>query len=121
MIKLELPFVTPSNNELLRKYRHWAVKRRLKTYYMDEIMIYILEHNLKDIQTDGKRECKITSYRKRLLDKDNLYGGVKPLVDVIVKYGILIDDNPSVCDLKVGQEKSRTPKTVIELRDINED
>ena len=84
-------------------------------------MIYILEHNLKDIQADGKRECKITSYRKRLLDKDNLYGGVKPLVDVLVKFELLKDDNPDICDLKVGQMKSKHPKTVIELRDIKEE
>lgn len=120
MIKLELPFVTPSNNELLRKYRHWAVKRKLKTYYMDEIMVYILEHRLTDIQAEGKRECEIMSYRKRLLDKDNLYGGTKPLIDSLVKFGLLLDDNPDMCDLKVGQKKSKDPRTVITLRDMEE-
>lgn len=84
-------------------------------------MIYILEHNLKDIQAEGKRECKITSHRKRLLDPDNLVGGMKPLIDAIVKFGMLIDDNPDMCDLRVGQEKSKHPKTVIELRDIKEE
>ena len=123
MIKLELPFTTPSNNQLLRKYRHWAVKRRLKVTYMDEIMVALIEsgYNTVDVQASGKRECKITSHRKRLLDHDNLVGGMKPLIDAIVKFGMLIDDNEDMCDLKVGQMKSKHPKTIIELKDIKEE
>ena len=58
---------------------------------------------------------------KRLLDKDNLYGGTKPLIDSLVRFGLLIDDNPDMCDLRVNQKKSKNPRTIITLRDIDED
>lgn len=120
MIKLELPITVESGNKYLRM--HWAVRRKLKVRYMDEIMVALLEsgYNTVDVQATGKRECKITSYRKKLLDRVNLYGGVKPLEDALVDFGMLIDDNEDMCDLKVRQKKSKYPKTVIELRDMED-
>lgn len=122
MIKLELPIVTPSNNQLLRKYRHWAVKRRLMVSYMDELMVAMKEseYSNDELLTEGKRECRIISYRKRLLDDDNLAGGMKILLDSIVKMGLLKDDKPSKCKFIPEQKKSKRPHTVVELKDIKE-
>ena len=114
MIKLELPLITPSNNKLLRT--HWAVRRKLKVYYMDEIVTAMIDGGFTDY-AEGKRTCEVTSHRKRLLDPDNLTGGIKMLLDALVELKLLKDDSPKWCDLKVGQKKARTPKTVIELKE----
>lgn len=48
---------------------------------------------------------RIMSYRVRLLDKDNLYGGAKPYVDALRYCGALEDDSPDAIDLEITQEK----------------
>ena len=56
----------------------------------------------------------IISYRKRLLDKDNLYGGsCKQLIDAMVDEGLIHDDSPSYVDLKVEQFKAKEDHTMV--------
>ena len=61
---------------------------------------------------------RVTSYRSRLLDEDNLCE--KYLVDLLRYCGVLPDDAPGVCKIEVGQTKTRKgeqEKTVIEVRE----
>lgn len=53
---------------------------------------------------------RIKSFRTRLLDKDNLYGGVKPVCDGLRYSGIIEDDNSNTIDLVVSQHKVKTRK-----------
>jgi len=55
----------------------------------------------------GQARLRITVYRSRFQDKDNMYGSVKPIVDAINKLGWLVDDNPEYLDLKVQEIKSK--------------
>lgn len=41
-----------------------------------------------------KRKVRLTVYRNRELDSDNLIGGAKALRDALVKVGLLVDDKP---------------------------
>jgi hypothetical protein len=43
---------------------------------------------------DRKFKVKFTCYRKRLLDDDNLRGGLKPVRDCLILAGFLKDDSP---------------------------
>lgn len=118
MIKLALPIVTESNNRLLRM--HWAVRRRLKVSYMDELLVALNEskYTSRELEAKGKRECHIISCRKRKLDHDNLVGGMKPLIDCLVEYRLLKDDNPDNVNLVAEQKKSLgKPKTIIILKE----
>ena len=52
----------------------------------------------------------------RELDLDNLYGGVKPILDAMVELGLLVDDRPRWLDLTVTQrkpDKGEPPHTII--------
>lgn len=59
----------------------------------------------------GKKErpfrarLRITRFGCRLLDPDNLQGGVKPLVDCIKESGLIWDDSPDWLELDVRQQK----------------
>ena len=55
----------------------------------------------------------IISYRKRLLDLDNLFTGCKSLLDACVIEGLVYDDNPDCIDLKVQQFKAKEEHTMI--------
>jgi len=49
----------------------------------------------------------IISYRVKLLDKENLYGGSKPIRDTLIRRNYLYDDNPDCGDLSVWQKKCK--------------
>jgi hypothetical protein len=66
----------------------------------------------------GRCLVRITSFRSRLLDPDNLVGGAKYFVDSMRYCGAIANDDPSSIVLEVRQEKVKTKaqeKTVIEL------
>ena len=55
----------------------------------------------------GKAKLRITVYRSRFQDKDNMYGSAKPLIDAVKKLGWIVDDDPKHLDLKVEEIKSK--------------
>jgi hypothetical protein len=66
----------------------------------------------------GTRKCyvRVTSYRARLLDPDNLC--VKYLIDALRNTGILEDDTPDHIALTVAQKKVKDrsqEKTLLEI------
>ena len=61
---------------------------------------------------------RITSYRCRLLDPDNLAGGCKYAIDAIRKAKVIPDDREEDIRLEIFQVKTKTrkeEKTVIEV------
>lgn len=58
----------------------------------------------------GRAIVRICSYRTRLLDIDNLYGGSKYICDALRYAGIIRDDTCKDIDLKVYQIKVKTKK-----------
>jgi hypothetical protein len=62
----------------------------------------------------------ITRYRtpgRAPLDVDNLYGGLKPVLDALKWHELIDDDNPSATTVTAEQDVSpdRAPRTVIRL------
>ncbi len=107
---LEVCKQIPSGNTIIRN--HWAVNRRNKQEWC------LLVRNQMKLRKISKAKAKkyilmIISYRKRLLDKDNLYTGVKSLLDACVMEGLVFDDSPEYVDLKVEQYKSKEDHTMI--------
>lgn len=52
-----------------------------------------------------RARLRITRFGHRLLDPDNLQGGVKPLVDCIKEVGLIWDDSPDWLELDVRQQQ----------------
>ncbi len=48
---------------------------------------------------------RIRSYRIKLVDVDNLYGGCKHFIDALRLCGAIPEDDPSTIDLQVTQTK----------------
>lgn len=89
-----------------RLYRmHFAQRSRWKKAIEVQLMAYGGEM----LELNPKIDLRITrfyGYRKRALDKDNLYGACKPLIDAIRGHKIIPDDTPAHINLYVEQEKS---------------
>lgn len=61
---------------------------------------------------------RITSFRRRLLDADNLFGGTKYFTDGLRHAGLIPGDEPDVIRLEVRQVKVKTKaeeRTEIEI------
>lgn len=60
-------------------------------------------------------KLKITSYRNRLIDIDNIC--VKFIIDGLVEAGVLVDDSPEFVEsVEVLQVKSKDEKTLVEIK-----
>jgi hypothetical protein len=55
-----------------------------------------------------RRVVRITSYRRRLLDFDNLAGGCKYFLDSCKYAGLIPDDGPECITLEVSQVRVKT-------------
>jgi Holliday junction resolvase RusA-like endonuclease len=80
--------------------------------------------NALGAETEGKGTStervtvRITSYRTRLLDLDNAFGGQKLLLDCITELRLIRGDDPEAIELIVRQKKVEhrtSEKTLIEI------
>lgn len=111
-MRVTISTAVPSLNVLLRM--HWAKRRRLCDDAQREIMA---QHGLPlPARRRVARAVRIMSYRRRLLDKDNLIGGTKPIVDALKSCGFIWDDSPEWIELYVDQDvDTKRPRTEIEV------
>lgn len=73
---------------------------------------------------DRKRRVTLTreiGYRQREYDRDNLATGCKPIVDALVKCGLLVDDSPTHAEVHFAQVKVEGSKRPGGLRVLLED
>ena len=113
MKEIYMMFSIPDQIESGQKiyHKHWSFRHKLKEKYM-----WAIKARMVDEPTfiDDKRKVRITSIRKRRLDKDNLYFGAKPLVDALKSLGLIVDDDPEHLELEIEQEIDRkNPCTII--------
>jgi Holliday junction resolvase RusA-like endonuclease len=64
-----------------------------------------------------KQRVTITLYHSRKYDPDNLSASVKPVLDAMKHWQIILDDAPRWVELEVRQEKykHRARHTIIEI------
>ena len=110
-----LPITIKSRNVLDRL--HWSKKSMLKKEYA--LLIRNKMRSKKhyiDLVTDPTFfHLEIVSYRKRLLDYDNLVGGCKQLIDAMIDEQFIYDDSPKYLKLFVKQvlNKDRPRQTML--------
>jgi Holliday junction resolvase RusA-like endonuclease len=91
---------------------HWSKRYKLQQDY--GYLINAAIENKHKVRVKEKRKLEIYSYRKQLLDPDNLYGSVKFLLDAIQQADLIWDDNPDYLSLSVCQEIDKNnPRTEV--------
>lgn len=118
-ILIELPgVVTPSLNKLLRM--HFRKRMALKKEY-EWLLIAAGANELKyKAGWCERRRVSVTSYRKALLDFDNLVGSFKIMIDALQSQELIFLDEPKYLDLTVSQEldpKNIRTEILIEWQD----
>lgn len=122
-MRLILPREVQSGNALA--YRHWRVRYRDKLAW--ECCLHAALAIARDrlgTATPGRR-VTFTAYRKRMLDDDNLVGGLKHCRDGLVRVGLLTDDNAAGATFTYHQQLASlsplgkgVPATVIEIESV---
>ena len=99
-----------SRNKLDRM--HWSAKGRLKGQYRVLIGNQMRIHKIK--KTNKKCVLQIHCYLKRLYDVDNLWGGIKNLLDACTEESLIHDDNPKWLDIKeLRQFRGKEEKIIV--------
>lgn len=112
LCKIELSRTTPSPNEMLRW--HWTQRHKLKLDYGWSLVAEGARDKKNQAKDKEKRRVEIYSYRKQLLDPDNLYGSVKLLLDAMIDMKLIYDDSLEYLSLSVYQEiDKKNPRTEI--------
>lgn len=117
MIRIVLPDASPSLNTFMRA--HWAVRKRIKKHWGDLVMVALPRG--PGIEATGKRRLTVERHGKRAIDVDNLAGGLKPIIDTLRAFRLLVDDNPMMMELAVSNvtlAKGEKPHTVLVLEDV---
>ena len=95
MIEIKILEPVPSLN--ITKKEHWSKGMKRRKTCENQIALALLEkYTYKERQKALERvprAVKIHSQRARLLDKDNMWGGGKNLLDAIRRVGLIIDDD----------------------------
>lgn len=107
-IVVSMPLKVMSLNELLRVHRF--AHRRLRRQWERALIAF-----------SGRRfagpftRIEIASYRKKLLDYDNLVGGCKLLLDAIRALEWIEDDDPDAIKVDYRQVKAAEESTLVRL------
>jgi len=104
----------PSQNELMRRYADPHAYAKLIRGWQDVFWAAMAEVRIP--QASGKRRMEIARYireEKFRLDRGNLVGGCKPLLDAAVRAGLLLDDREEHLDDHYRQVLDATERTEI--------
>ena len=114
MIRLTIKTIPPSLNQHQRS--HWAEKKRLRQNYQWELTQQFMAQAAPFPNPESRMHVRISIYRKRLLDPDNLC--VKSLLDAMRDVKLIRDDSLKWITLKVEQFKDiDNPRVEIELEE----
>lgn len=112
---ITIPYPTPSNNELMRM--HYHRRRRLRSELVAIASAGRRAAGILRALSGERRRVTITRFGVRTLDRDNLYGGAKLLVDALCDAGAIWDDDDEHLDLVVTQQltEKRSARTDVRI------
>jgi len=97
-IKITIGVPSPSANEWT--YKHWRAYSRIKKRWLALLSQAWLPQRLHLSEPLPRVILAVERRSIRLLDEDNLVGGLKPIIDGLRTLGIIVDDAPGVLSLK---------------------
>ena len=108
--EISIPIKIKSRNQIDRM--HWGAKSRLKKQYQLLVNNQMKLNKIKKATADDKYVITIASYRKRLIDYDNI--DLKQLLDALVNVGFIWDDSPKYIPKQFkSQIKDKDERTLI--------
>lgn len=88
-VTIKIPKNVMSGNTYLRL--HWAKRRNENYAWYNSIAAEVPKQS---VPPEKRRMVTITSFRRKMLDDDNLRIGCKPIVDGLKRQNLIKDDSP---------------------------
>lgn len=110
---------TPSQNVLVRKYKNPHAYAKLRNELSQWIMVGMANAGIP--KAKRRRRLTITRFAKskrHLLDRGNLVGGCKPLLDAATQQGLILDDKEEHLDDIYHQEVGPAAEVHILVEDL---
>lgn len=125
-MRLEVPMIPPSGNEMRRKYRTVFAYRDLRMAWEKALVVCSggtfaanqFRNQTLDSQTGGfhRMIVSIEIHRPRMLDPDSPMNGIKPVLDALVNVKFLPGDSEKHIEVpRILQVKDRKRCTIIEI------
>lgn len=112
ILEFEINYLPPLQNQL--NVMHWAKRMREKKLILAQLIAFIPPKFKKKA---AKASLTLTRYSSRQPDFDGLCGSFKPLIDGLVRLGVLEDDSPKIIGYPTYQwEKSKRGQGRIKVR-----
>jgi len=114
---------TPSPNQWT--FKSWREYHRIKAGWLTRLHHASIRHCGAGLFGAPMPTCSLEIERRgiKLLDEDNLTGGLKPIIDGLVKLGFLADDTPDVIRHthyhQTRVKTKREQQTLITLRETD--
>ena len=102
--EISIPFLMPSTNELLRKYRHFQAYKKFLWTVMWAVKASC---DIPEGRPINRRKVTIVAHVKKRLDDDNFQGGLKPLFDALQRLNHIRTDHPRWIDKNARQRLIR--------------
>lgn len=109
--ELTIPISLKSGNYLLK--RRWYYYHNYKKKLFKILALFLPSNK----GTARYNFVRITVYKVRKLDYDNMVTGCKPILDYLTKNYYITDDNPNKITVEYIQKQSKTEYIVITLID----
>lgn len=101
--------------------QRWAYKRDRDAWQWE---FKVARINARIPSAIAKRRVMLTrlySGRERAFDVDNLVGGMKLVIDAMVREGLLIGDDPARAELHHGQRREATSGLAVVIEEFSDD
>jgi hypothetical protein len=119
-MRLEVPRIPPSGNEMRRKYRTIFAYRDLRLLWEHDLRyctghaMYIAQLKMQ-AEKHRKLRVEVTVFRPKMLDADNHMAGLKPVLDGLKQIGFIADDCADRIELVTHNVPGKRKFTVIEI------
>ena len=117
-LSLVLKAVTPSRNEVDK--HHWGWRAKQVDHWIEMLTEALSDQHLLGFRAPALRHATVifTRIGKRILDDDNLSGGMKQLRDALTRRALIMDDSPQWMDALYRQRrcpKGKSPHTLVTI------
>lgn len=83
---------------------HWATRAKWTKAWREQTAWALLQKKKEWQGFTGRINLVITNFTISTMDRDNLYGSAKPIIDALRDVGLIKDDTEEYLNLEVKQE-----------------
>lgn len=114
VLPVELRFSRRVASQNKTTFAHWSVHHKDKADWREMFPATHTLYGRKLAKSSWELE-DLRAGRAKQYDFANLVGGAKPLIDLLIEFGIIIDDRPACFECNYNSSKAEQSGTILRL------